>query len=179
MNGVNPYAPHPHGPTGQPFTPPTHPRGRRPARRPTRTRLAMTAVLALPLLELAGLILVARALGSLALLTLLLTGAVAGTLVLRRVRTTAARRIAQRRTVITPGTHDEAPAQTALLALAGVLLIIPGFLSDAAGLILLAPPVRRAASTLLGDALLRRLSARTVRIVPGDVIIDGQPYPPR
>lgn len=158
MNGVDPYRP-------------VSRAGRSP-----RARLILATVLALPLLELTGMILVARALGVLVLLGLLIAAATAGTLVLNRVRRAATERFDPHRTVLDPqpaagqAPAGPAPAQTILLALAGVLLIVPGFLSDAVGLVLLAPPVRRAVCALLSETLLRRLTARTARIVPGEVV---------
>ena len=43
----------------------------------------------------------------------------------------------------------------ALLALAGVLLLIPGFVTDAVGFALLIPPLRRVLAELLGRGLFR------------------------
>jgi UPF0716 protein FxsA len=64
-------------------------------------------------------------------------------------------------------------ADGALLAFAGVLLIIPGFVTDAAALLLLVPFVRGA----VVSSLVRRVKAHVVTVVgpvnsdaPGDVI---------
>ncbi|MFE9370927.1 FxsA family membrane protein [Streptomyces sp. NPDC006711] len=51
----------------------------------------------------------------------------------------------------------------ALIMLAGLLLIIPGFLSDAAGLLLLVPPVRKSLARLAERSLDKRVRA----VVPG------------
>lgn len=54
-------------------------------------------------------------------------------------------------------------ASSALVGLAGILFVIPGFLSDAAGLVLLLPPVRaRMSRNLVG-----RVKAHAVRLHPG------------
>jgi UPF0716 protein FxsA len=44
------------------------------------------------------------------------------------------------------------------LAVAGVLLVVPGFITDALGLLLLLPPVRALARAMLRWTLLRRIS---------------------
>jgi UPF0716 protein FxsA len=48
------------------------------------------------------------------------------------------------------------------LMLAGALLIVPGFITDALGLLLLLPPVRAAAKAVLRWALLRRISMKAI-----------------
>ena len=75
-------------------------------------------------------------------------------------------------------------ADGALMLLAGVLLVLPGFLTDALGLVLLLPPVRLA----LMAALARRVRVQQRRPTPegafgdgfetrarrGDIVIDGE-----
>ncbi|MFY9330739.1 MAG: FxsA family protein [Candidatus Nanopelagicales bacterium] len=46
-----------------------------------------------------------------------------------------------------PAALPAPPAQTLLLVPAGILIAIPGFLSDLAGIVLLLPPVRRRIAT--------------------------------
>ena len=68
--------------------------------------------------------------------------------------------------------HGHAIGDQALLILAGGLLILPGFLGDTIGLLLLIPPVRR----LITDAIARRVQVTErfgVRQGP-DVVIDGE-----
>jgi UPF0716 family protein affecting phage T7 exclusion len=138
-----------------------------------RRRVAGACALLWPVLELALLIQVGARLGVVATLLLLLAGAVAGSLVLRRVgavgiqRLTTANGHAPAAGPVRPG------SETALLVLAGVLLIVPGFLSDVAGLALLLPQVRRALGRRVGNAVLRRFEMRSVRIVPGQVLDGG------
>lgn len=55
---------------------------------------------------------------------------------------------------VTPG-----GSRTGLHMLGGVLLIIPGFVSDAVGLLLLFPPTRKLAGKALDRSVARRLSA--------------------
>ncbi|HEY6793255.1 MAG TPA: FxsA family protein, partial [Kineosporiaceae bacterium] len=53
---------------------------------------------------------------------------------------------------------------------AGLLLLVPGFLSDAVALALLVPPVRHALARRAGEAVMRRFTTRSVRVVRGQVI---------
>ena len=53
-----------------------------------------------------------------------------------------------------------------LLLIAGVCLAVPGFITDAIGLLLLIPPVRRAAGEGLRRALMRRVGGTTIRRYP-------------
>jgi len=152
--------------------------GRRPA---SRRRLLGAAVLLLPVLELATLIAVGTWLGFWPTLALLLVGAAAGVLVLRHVGTTAIRRLRAGAPGGVPGVPAAAgvprpAADPALVVVAGALLIVPGFLSDAAGLALLVPPVRRLLVRRAGEAVLRRLQVHQVRIVQGEVVTEpGHP----
>lgn len=65
-------------------------------------------------------------------------------------------------------------ASSALVGLAGILFVIPGFLSDAAAIVLILPPIRsRMAASLVG-----RVRAHAVRLHPrktarGDEYIDA------
>ena len=64
-------------------------------------------------------------------------------------------------------------ASGALLLLAGVLLLIPGFVTDAAGFLLLVPPLRR----LLARRLIAGMEMRAevhVRQGPGGAVIDAE-----
>jgi UPF0716 protein FxsA len=142
-------------------------------RRSWRRRLVAAAALLTPILELAVLIQVGARLGVGPTLLLLLAAAVAGSLVLRHVGADAIRRL----TAAGRGEPVPAPtrpaAGTVLLVLAGVLLILPGFLSDVAGLVLLLPAVRGALARRAGEAVLRRFPVHTVRVVQGTVVGEG------
>jgi UPF0716 protein FxsA len=90
-------------------------------------------------------------------------------------------------TVVTGRPDTVAAADAALLFLAGLLLFLPGFISDAVGLVLLVPLVRHLVRGATGAWLLRRFTAvegpggtrvwvRNGRVVPGQVIRDdGSP----
>jgi UPF0716 protein FxsA len=145
------------------------------ARRSRRRRLVGVALLVVPLLELAVLIQVGTRIGVGRTLLLLLAAAVAGSLVLRSVGTAAIRRLsAATDPAAVPAAPTRPAAETALVVLAGVLLLVPGFLSDVAGLALLLPPVRRALARRAGDAVVRRFRVRSLRVVQGQVL-DGTP----
>lgn len=109
-------------------------------------------ILLLPILEIVGFIVVGDWIGAGPTILLLLLSAVVGTLLVRRqgLATLAGAQGALGR--------GEPPGE-ALFAgfctvVAGILLIVPGFLSDLVGLTLLVPPVRRG----LGYWLLSRLA---------------------
>lgn len=97
-------------------------------------------LLALPLIEIALFIVVGRAIGVLPTLGLVIAAVVVGGFVLRQQGLGVLNRM---RTNMQTGTL---PGQTLfdgmLLALAAVLLIIPGFLGDFIAILLLLPPVR-------------------------------------
>src|SRR5690606_20721203 len=97
-------------------------------------------VLALPLIEIALFILVGRAIGVLPTLGLVIAAIIVGGFVLRQQGLGVLNRM---RTNMQTGTL---PGQTLfdgmLLAVAAVLLIIPGFLGDFIAILLLLPPVR-------------------------------------
>lgn len=99
-------------------------------------------LLAAPLLELWFIIKVGSALGALTTIALLLLAGVAGVALLRHQSFSTLLRLDQRLQ------QGELPAAEILegfaLALAAVLLLVPGFLSDILALPLLLSPVRRA-----------------------------------
>lgn len=103
--------------------------------------------LAVPLIEIALFVVVGGAIGLWATLALVLLSAVAGVFVMRlnAVRTWQAgqRSLAELRDPTRPLAHG------ALIMLAGMLLVMPGFFTDAVGLLLLVPPVR--------DLIMRRI----------------------
>lgn len=79
-------------------------------------------------------------------------------------------------------------ADAALLFLAGVLLFLPGFVSDAVGLVLLVPPVRDGVQHVVTRWFTRRFTAvtgpggttiwtRSTRVVRGEVVRDDDVPP--
>ncbi|MBB3594720.1 UPF0716 protein FxsA [Rhizobium sp. BK529] len=97
-------------------------------------------VLLLPLAEIAGFVIVGRAVGLAATLALVVLGFVVGSFLLRRQGIGILRRMsAEGRTGAMPGRELLNPAMNVIAAL---LFIIPGFLSDILAILLLIPQVR-------------------------------------
>jgi len=118
-------------------------------------RLLPLLLIGLPLAEIALLIEAGRLLGALPVLLLLLAAALAGGLLIRRqsVASVGAVRAALARNEAPTGALLDAACGFA----AGLLLILPGFLSDLAALALLIRPLRHAlARRLVGRDLRRR-----------------------
>ncbi len=61
----------------------------------------------------------------------------------------------------------------ALLLLAGILLLIPGFVTDAAGFLLLVPPLRRLLAGLILSRLAEKAEVR-VRETPAGTVIEAE-----
>lgn len=122
-------------------------------------------VLALPLIEITGFVLVGQRIGVGATLLLTVLTAAVGLYALRFQGLSLPARARE-----TFG-HGEPPVAEALIELArafgGLLLFIPGFFTDLIGLLLLVPPVRLGAIYLL----LRHLARRAKRD-DGETVID-------
>ena len=127
-------------------------------------RFIVLGVLALPLFEIAGFILVGKAIGVLATLGLVLLSALVGVAILRIRGVAMPQRL---RAALSSGTLPaEAFADGALVAVAAMLLIVPGFATDLLGLLLLVPPVRGLLLRLAGRHM--RVASFTVGPAPGD-----------
>jgi len=109
---------------------------------------ALLTLLILPFLELAAFIAVAATIGF-ALALSLLTGSLAGLLILRHA---GGNHIARMRVVLDQGSFTalQADGSGNRVLLAGILLLIPGFISDLVALLLLLAPLRRAAIAAFG-----------------------------
>ncbi len=107
------------------------------------------AVLALPVMELAAFIAVAAQIGFIPALALIVAGSLVGSLVLRHA---GGNHIARVRVALGEGrlTALQADSGGSLVLLAGILLLIPGFITDALGLILLVPQLRQLIGAALG-----------------------------
>jgi len=108
----------------------------------------LLALLMLPVAELAAFIAVSVAIGFLGAFALVLIGSFAGALILRHA---GGNHIARMRLAMADGsfTRLEADGTGALTLLAGFLLLIPGFITDALALMVLVTPLRRALAALL------------------------------
>ncbi|MFG3397191.1 FxsA family membrane protein [Streptomyces parvus] len=183
--------------TGTP--PPTRPRRSR-ARRFLPLALAAWLVLEIWLLTL-----VASAAGGLVVLLILVAGAALGAVVIKSAGRRAFKNLTEALQQMpgqpgAPATPPGAPVGggtrgNGLLMLGGLLLLIPGLISDAAGLLLLVPPVRTMISRYAERSLERRMQAATPgslgdafqqarmhrpdgKVVQGEVIRDDGPRAP-
>jgi UPF0716 protein FxsA len=120
----------------------------------------------LPLAELALIIVVGKSIGVLATLLLLLVFSLAGAWLAKREGLAAWRRFQFAMADGRVPTREVADG--AMVLLAGALLLVPGFLTDVLGLLLLLPGVRSLARRLV-PALARRRVARRSRITVSDV----------
>ncbi|MEV7532196.1 MULTISPECIES: FxsA family membrane protein [Streptomyces] len=126
-------------------------------------------------LEIWLLTVVANAAGGLTVLLLLIGGAVLGAAVIKRAGRRAfanltstfqqAQAAAQSGTVPDAADRKGAEDRNGFLMLGGLLLMIPGLISDAAGLLLLVPQVR----TALGRAAERAVERRMAAAPPGSL----------
>lgn len=97
-------------------------------------------LLALPLLEIAGFVVVGRQVGALATVGLVLASSIAGALLLRHQGFGV---MTQIRAEMDAGRDPSGQlAHGAMIVLAAILLIIPGFITDIIGLLLFLPPIR-------------------------------------
>lgn len=130
----------------------------------------LLAVVAYPLAELAVFIMVASAYGFFQALGLMLLGSLVGVMVLRHA---GGNHVARVRVAMSEGLNQTTftalqadSSSDGLILLAGILLIIPGFITDALALLVLLVPLWRAVSGLLG------LSAPPART---DGVVDLEP----
>ncbi|MFI6124938.1 FxsA family membrane protein [Streptomyces sp. NPDC051064] len=182
--------------------------GTPPPNRPRRSRartLLPLGVAAWLVLEIWLLTVVAGATNGFTVLLILVAGAVLGGAVIKRAGRRAFRNLTETLQQMpgqpgAPATPAAAPAGSkgnGFLMLGGLLLMIPGVISDAAGLLLLLPPVRSVLGRYAERSLERRMRAATPgglsdafqqarihrpdgKVVPGEVIReDGTPARPR
>lgn len=100
-------------------------------------------LLALPFLEIAGFVVVGQQIGLFYTLALVVAAGVLGAVLLRVQGFGVMTRV--RRELDAGGDPSRELAHGAMILLAGVLLLIPGFITDIVGLLLFLPPVRNAA----------------------------------
>jgi UPF0716 protein FxsA len=105
--------------------------------------------IAMPLLEIAGFVVVGRQIGAMATVGLVLAAAVIGSLLLRHQGFGV---MAKVRAEMQAGRDPSRQlAHGVMIVLAAILLIVPGFITDIAGLLLFLPPVRDLAWRWLGS----------------------------
>lgn len=105
-----------------------------------RGLLLPTLLLALPLAEIAGFVVVGRQIGVFATIALVILTGIAGSLLLRYQGFGAMARIS--RDMREGRDPSRELAHGVMILVAGILLVIPGFVSDIVGLLLFIPPVR-------------------------------------
>jgi len=142
----------------------------------------MPFVLLYLVIEIVALVTLASTIGLGWTLLVLLAGSVLGLLLARREGVRAAHAVAeavtQRRVA-----HSEV-TDGMLVAAAGVLLFLPGLVTDVIGLLLLVPPIRALARRRLVRAAEERMpELRTARIRDGATVVEGEvvdedPAPP-
>jgi len=102
--------------------------------------LLVALLLAIPIVEIAVMVQVADWIGTGQMLALLISISVVGVWIVKRQGTGVLRRIrAELDAGRIPGAHL---VDGGLVLLAGILLVIPGFVTDSLGVLLLLPPVR-------------------------------------
>ncbi|MEU6480166.1 FxsA family membrane protein [Streptomyces sp. NPDC047017] len=167
---------------------PTSPHSTRPPRSRLRRFLPLGVAVWL-VLEIWLLTLVAGAAGGFTVFLLLVAGFVLGAVVIKRAGRRAFQNLNE--ALQRGGAPSQGRGGNGLMMLAGLLLMIPGMLSDAAGLLLLLPPVQRAVGGLtqrtvdrklrtagpgtLGDAFQQvRMHRPDGKVVQGEVIRDDE-----
>jgi UPF0716 protein FxsA len=112
-----------------------------------RISLLPLLLLALPLLEIAGFVIVGREIGALATIGLVLASSIAGGMLLRHQGFGVMTRV---RAEMDAGRDPSRQlAHGVMIVLAAILLIIPGFITDIFGILLFLPPVRDLAWRML------------------------------
>ncbi|MHA7775551.1 FxsA family protein [Roseibium sp. M-1] len=131
----------------------------------------IAAILLLPLIEIAVFIWVGGLIGVLPTVLLTLVTAVAGTLMLRQQGLSLLMRMQKELDAgRSPGNEV---MQGAMIVLASILLLIPGFVTDAIGLLLFIPPVREAlARFIISKSNVVIVEGGTGKRRPQDGVVD-------
>jgi UPF0716 protein FxsA len=123
--------------------------------------LLVLALLAWPAAEIFVMIEVADAIGVLAMMLLLVASWPIGVWVLRSRGRAAWRRLAD--AVLAGRPPGREVLDGALVLLGGALLVVPGFIADALGTLVLLPPLRRALRSLIVRNLRNKLLVNVAR----------------
>ncbi|WP_174804250.1 FxsA family protein [Martelella limonii] len=128
----------------------------------------LIAIILYPFVEIAGFIIVGRAIGLFPTLGLIMLTAVIGAILLRIQGFSVLQRLNQ--DVRDGGNPGRDLVHGGMIVLAGILLLIPGFVSDICGLLLFIPPLR--------DFVWRRMS-RNMVVVSRGATFRSRPEPRR
>ena len=118
-------------------------------------RLLGLALLVLPILEIFVIVAVGQAIGAWPTFLLLLAGCVLGVLIIRHQGSRAWRALNQ--AVQSGRMPAKELADGVVVLLGGTLLLVPGFITDVLGLILVLPFTRPVARSMLASAISRRM----------------------
>nr|WSX73439.1 FxsA family protein [Streptomyces sp. NBC_00899]WSX80495.1 FxsA family protein [Streptomyces sp. NBC_00899] len=156
--------------------PPVRPRSAQPRRRSRARTVVPLVIAAWAVLEIWLLTVVASATSGLVVLLSIVAGFVLGAAAVKRAGRSAWRNLAatmQQQGAAAQGAEATVPpvggGRTGLHMLGGMLLIIPGFISDAAGLLLLFPPTRKLIGSLAERAAERSLRRHAGAVDPGSL----------
>jgi UPF0716 protein FxsA len=130
-------------------------------------------LLALPLIEIAVLILVGSKIGVFATIGLVILTGILGTVLLRLQGFSVLSRI---RSEMDRGqVPDKSLADAAMIALAALFLILPGFISDIIGIALFLPPVRALIRSMIGKRVTIVRSSGNARSSSRPDVVDLDP----
>jgi UPF0716 protein FxsA len=136
-------------------------------------RIVLLLILLTPFMEIAGFIWIGGMIGILPTLAAIVLTAVLGVFI---IRWQGMGLVLDSRAMMARG---EIPAKnfahSMMLAMAGLLLLIPGFFTDAIGFLLLVPPVRSALYALLSRNMVVVSAYRPANPGPGTKSIDLDP----
>ncbi len=127
----------------------------------------LLGILAVPLIEIGLFVTLGGAIGLWPTLAWVLLSAALGLLVLKGIATTGS--VSLGRDMKDMGDPLSPIAHRVMVVMAGALLLIPGFFTDALGFVLLIPPLRTLVIRVVG----RRLADRGV-VVTQTTVIDGE-----
>jgi len=134
-------------------------------------RVPLSAIVILPILaEIACFILVGKAIGVLLTLGLVLLGILTGVLLLQRQGVATLRQIQAE--IRTGGVPARALAEGAAKAVAALLLILPGFLSDLLAIALFVPQIRATVWKVATRGRFTAMQGRSQRTSPRRGVVD-------
>ncbi|MGB8817854.1 MAG: FxsA family protein [Rhizobiaceae bacterium] len=133
----------------------------------------LIAILALPLIEIAVLIMVGSTIGVFATIGLIILTGILGLVLLRVQGFSVLTRI---RSEMERGQiPDKSLADAAMITIAGIFLMIPGFVSDVIGILLFLPPVRALILSMIGKRVTVVRPGRWQNSAQGPDIVELDP----